>query len=381
MYGIATIVPLYETVGREMLHGIGSYKPAEGYWSIKLLNLTEAVFDRVHLLGVDGMIVQADQPQWREALLGLGVPVVDISQRDITPRLPCVRFDNEEIGRVGAAHLLDAGFRSLGFVSRPALQITEARRAGFCEVARRVRVEPAIHETEVYEHAIHVDEEEEYARLRAWVSELPKPAGVMTSKDAIAVEIANVVSSLGLRSPHDVAVVGVHDDEALCRLCHPPISSVRTPAERFGYEAAAMLDRMLHGQDSGSPVVLPPVGVNVRASSDILMIDDPDLEHALRFIREHATEGIQVSDVLDAVSIHRRTLEKRFRDRLGRSPAVEIRRVQLEHAKLLLTETDLPVAEVAERSGFTSPPRLTEAFARETTVTPKRYREQHSRVR
>jgi LacI family transcriptional regulator len=179
----------------------------------------------------------------------------------------------------------------------------------------------------------------------------------------------------GLRVPEDVAVVGVDNDELICETSRVPLSSVAVSAERIGFEAASLLERMMKGEavDVG-PLCIPPQGVVVRQSSDVLAIEDENVADALRYIADNAHKPIGVEDVLDHLTISRRQLEKRFQTVLGRSPAAEIRRIRIEKAKHLMDSTNLPLSRIAERSGFHDVSFLGKSFRRETGMTPTQYR-------
>jgi LacI family transcriptional regulator len=147
--------------------------------------------------------------------------------------------------------------------------------------------------------------------------------------------------------------------------------------ERIGYEAAALLDRMMTGAKTPrQPIFIEPVGIVTRRSTDVLAIEDRHIVTAVRFIREHASEGIDVRDVLRAVPLSRSTLERRFARALGRSPKDEILRVRLNRAKQLLAETDFSLAMVAEKVGFEHTEYLSVIFKKKAGLTPGQFRAQ-----
>jgi LacI family transcriptional regulator len=175
--------------------------------------------------------------------------------------------------------------------------------------------------------------------------------------------------------PDEVAVIGVDDDELLCELSNPPLSSVIPNTYRTGYEAAALLDKMMAGERFRSEAhLIAPVGVSTRQSTDVLAIHDRNIARALHYIRNHACSGINVQDVIKAVPQSRRLMEKRFVKLIGRTPHQEILRVQLERVKQLLTQTDLSIDEIAERCGFAHVEYLSVAFKRELGVPPSKFR-------
>jgi LacI family transcriptional regulator len=176
--------------------------------------------------------------------------------------------------------------------------------------------------------------------------------------------------------PDEVAVVGVDNAETFCELCNPPLSSVVPDAERIGFEAAALLDRLMAGNPAPKhSLLVEPLGVVTRQSSDVFAVEDPLVARAVRFIREQACQGIKVADVLGAVRCSRSVLERRFREHLGHSPQEELRAIQLRRVKELLTETDWTLPRIAEAVGLEHPEYLSVIFKRETGQTPGQFRQ------
>ena len=188
-------------------------------------------------------------------------------------------------------------------------------------------------------------------------------------------ELIHACRRAELLVPEQVAVLAADNDELLCEACIPSLSGIALTSERIGYEAAALLDRLMRGGRARKrPILIAPTGVLARQSTDTLAVDDPDLARAVAFIRGHAADPIQVNDVLREVPVSRRWLERRFHEVLGRGPGEEIRRVRLQRAKLLLAQTDMAVPQVAEAAGFGSREYLAAAFKEQTGLTPRQYR-------
>lgn len=197
----------------------------------------------------------------------------------------------------------------------------------------------------------------------------------MACYDYCGRQVLNACRRLGIAVPDEVAVIGVDNDDILCDLADPPMSSVIPNTYRTGYEAAALLARMMAGESVKAEAhLIAPLGVATRQSTDVLAIDDRNIAAAVRFIREHACEGIGVKDVLKAAPQSRRLLECRFKKLIGRTPHEEIVRVQLNHVKLLLAESDLSLEQISERAGFAHVEYLNAKFHREEGLPPGRYR-------
>ena len=181
--------------------------------------------------------------------------------------------------------------------------------------------------------------------------------------------------------PEQVSVLGVDNDTILCELCTPPLSSVEPNPEGIGYAAAEMLEGLMAGRRSPSParVLVDPVGVTKRRSTESLAIEDDVVASAVRYIRERAVFGCRVEDVRKSVRVSRSVLERRFRQHLKHSPMEEIRAVQLNRVKQLLSETEFTLERIAELSGFEHPEYMSVAFKKTCGITPGNYRKQHRR--
>ncbi|HXG47249.1 MAG TPA: substrate-binding domain-containing protein, partial [Methylomirabilota bacterium] len=220
------------------------------------------------------------------------------------------------------------------------------------------------------------DDEAEVKSIGAWLSALPKPVGVFACYDFRGRQVLDACRRIKVAVPEEVAVIGVDDDEMLCSLSDPPMSSVIPNTHRTGYEAAALLERLMNGEPMRAEAhFIPPLGVRTRRSTDVLAIEDTNLSRAVRFIREHACEGISMKHVLRAVPQSRRVLENRFKNLLGRTPHEEILRIQLDRVKMLLSDTDLPLVQIAEQAGFAHVEYLSTVFKKKVGMPPSRFRE------
>jgi LacI family transcriptional regulator len=279
------------------------------------------------------------------------------------------------IGRLGAEHLLERNFRRFAFCG-----FTETwsamRRDGFVET-----VGGAAAGCDVYEspwHGRNVPEwDEDQERMARWIHTLPKPLGLMACNDVRGQQVLNACRAVDVAVPDEVAVVGVDNEEVLCELCDPPLSSVTPNPERIGYDAAELLDRLMSdGTEVVEERLIPPLGVIMRQSSDVLGIDDPDVAAAVRHIREDACNGLTVDELVGRLSVSRSLLERRFRRCLRRSPQQEIRLMQLKRVRQLLNETDLTLDAIARLAGYEHPEYMSVVFKRLTGQTPGEYREQ-----
>lgn len=376
---VALIVETSVVYGRQILRGISRYLRTHAAWSVfldehELRMPPPAWLSQWH---GDGVICRSTTPEWAEIFQRRRLPVVDLNDMYLDLGLPRVGSDMVAIGRLGAEHLRERGFRHLAFCGFSGETWSQQRREGFLEAAQGLVRKSDIYESPwagLREHPW----QEERNRIAQWLRALPRPAGIMACNDVRGQHVLDACRHVGAPVPDEIAVVGVDNAQTFCELCNPPLSSVVPDAERIGFEAAALLDRLMSGRRSFRPNLrVAPLGVVTRQSSDVFAVDDALIARAVRFIREHACQGIQVADVMDAVRCSRSVLERRFRKHLGRSPQREIREVQLRRARQLLTDTDWTLPRIAEATGIEHPEYLSVLFKREIGQTPGQFRQAH----
>ena len=373
---VALLVETSNAYARGLMDGIIAYQREHELWSIYVGEQERGARPPAWLRNWqgDGIIARIETEAIASVVRRTHLPTVDVSAARKVRNIPWVETDDRELARLAARHLIDRGFRSLAFCGEPLFNWSKWREQQFV-----LFTEEAGCECHVFQGKSPSEKDyswtRERRRLKTWVQELPKPVGVMACYDFKGQQLLDVCRELDVAVPEQVAVIGVDNDARLCRLCTPPLSSVIPDTHRTGYEAAQLLDRMMRGEKVGTEgVLIPPLGIAERQSSDVYAIDDADIAAALRFIREHACEGISVADLLAAVPLSRRMLEHRFLKLVRRTPHAEIIRIRMERAGRLLRETDLSLAEIANRAGFADANYLSVAFKKQMGVSPRAYR-------
>ena len=375
---VALIIESSVSYGRSILQGIARYMSSHHRWS---------VYFEQHELGTappawlasshwDGILCRPTDPILARRLRRMKVPVVDLNDLYEHLELPWVGSNHRAIGSLGAHHFMERGFRNFAFCGFSKELWATQRREGFCAVVKKENLSIPVYESPWRGSAVsRWDLEVEH--IGKWLDLLPKPVGVMACNDARALHLLDACHQRGILVPEDVAVIGVDNEEIFCELCNPALSSVAPGAERIGYQAAELLDQLMAGQAPPSQrILIDPVRVVTRRSSDTLAIKDRAVSAAIRFIGEQALHGCTVADVINSVRVSRSFLERSFRQHLKRSPQAEIRRVQGSRIKQLLTETDFTLERISELSGFEHPEYMSVVFKRLFGQTPGQYRKQ-----
>lgn len=374
---VAVIVETSGSYGREILGGIARYLRTHAKnWSMFVdeRELSAEAPPWLSRWRGDGIICRPMTPALVELFQRRGIPAIDLNDQHEGLGLPHIWSDMRAIGRRAAEHLLERGFRNFAFCGFRDELWSELRRQGFTEAIAQPRLRCEAYASPWRGRRAR-EWQQEHAALKRWLRGLPRPLAVMACNDLRAQHVLDAARALGLAVPEELAVIGVDDDYPFCDLCDPPLSSVVPNAQRIGYQAAETLDGLMAGEPSAAQEILvEPLGITTRQSTDILAIDDPAIAAAVRLIRERACDGLRVSELVKRVALSRPVLERRFRKHLSRSPQAEIRRVQITRAKRLLVETDLPLKSIASMAGFVHPEYLSVVFKRDTGITPGAYR-------
>ena len=379
---VALLIETSREYGRGLLQGVGHYVRERGPWSVyfRPMGLGQAPPPWLKRWRGDGILARIDSRKMANAVLETGLPIIDLRRALPELELPHVGVANQAIVQLAAEHLLERGLRQFGFCGTTRDRFQQLRGNYF-----RQLVEQAGHSCSVLiagrgSHRAEVWEQEQQ-RIADWIADLPKPIGVMAGNDEAGLQVLDGCQRAGVLVPDQLAVISVDNDEYMCRLANPPLTSIDVNPEQIGYQAAALLDRMMAGQaPPEDPVEIEPRGVVTRQSTDVLAVDDRQMAAALRLIRKQACEGISAAQVSDRLDLSRSTLERRFKKLLGRTPKAEILRLQLKQAKELLARTNLPVTVVAHKSGFASLKYFSETFHKKVGVSPGVYRNRFEKL-
>ncbi|HYG25069.1 MAG TPA: DNA-binding transcriptional regulator [Verrucomicrobiae bacterium] len=380
---VALLIESSRNYGRGILRGIAKYVHTNGPWSCftQERQLHSGIPKWLKQWKGDGIIARIEDPRTARALRNLGYPVVDVLGNARFPGIPFFDTDAKAVARLAGSFFQRAGFNHFAYCGYKGIPFSDRRQAAFAEYL-------AAHGQQLAVFAPHTP-----GRLRAhiqaveqsglgaepaiaeWLHKQPRPLALFACNDIRAQQVLNARREHRIKVPEEVAVMGVDNDDVLCSLCEPELSSIEPDTERLGYEAAALLDQMMQGANSAAGhVQIAPVGIVERASTDVVAIEDPITVNAVRFIRDHVGEGIAVKDVMTHVKRSRTDLEQRFRVWLKGSVRAEIFRRRMDRVCALLQQTSLNLDEIANRSGFSTSAHLCRCFQKQFRQSPTEFR-------
>ena len=372
------LIPSAREFDRGLRRGIVEYAQTHGPWIfheesppyVQTLTARQRLCNMRKWKGQGTIVLQSRFAEVKS----LRIPtVVSIETRRLDRSYYQVVCANEEIGRMGARTLAGLGLRHFAYCGLNGLEFSDNRRAGFVRGIQEAGYSASVYSSspENLDQSWYTEERQ----LAHWLSALPKPAGLMACNDDRARMLAEICRMQRIRVPDDIAILGVDNDEQVCRSANPPLSSIALATERGGYEAAALLASLMAGRTPPARVItVYPTHTVPRQSTDVLAIEDPALVRALRFIRQNGNRNLRVIDLTVAAGLSRRALQDRFKRHLGRTPLDEIHRCRVDHLARLLAETNMTVGEIAAASGFEVDAHVARFFSRQTGMTPLAYR-------
>jgi LacI family transcriptional regulator len=384
MVKIVLLLDFSEEYHKNLLRGIIRYSREFGPW----------VFFRMPIyyretIGIDGILKWAKD--WgAKGLIGqlhsntdirkftdAGISVIAQDFEERFKDVPNITGAYDETGLLGAAYFLKKGFKNFAFYGFNDIVWSRERAEGF-----EKKIKEAGYSVHFFEHKRSQSMDLWYYKpsaLRKWLKSLPKPIALMTCDDNQGLHITEASRHTGIRIPEEVAVLGVDNDESVCFLSDPPLSSISLDVEKGGYEAAKLMQQMIAGDNKRFyNITVKPTHVNTRASSDIYSTNDAHIVSALKYIHLNMDKKLKVEQVLRQVPLSRRSLEKRFIKTTGYPVYRYIYNLRMEKFAEWLLETKMTVIEIAQELGFNDTKNIARQFKHIKGLTPLEYREKYT---
>jgi len=378
---------------QKIMSGITDYVKANTNW--QLIVWPDSSIESVAFLSrrnCKGAFVSVQTSTKAQQILDIGIPVVAFSTLQTMHSLPYISADSEKVAQTAYDYFVRRRFTNFAFFGLTEARWSLERMNHFARCAaadgRTLHVYngcqiPLANDLVPFNQLwIGMTLNHGQQGLVDWLKQLPKPVAILVSCDILACYLINTAREAGLAIPEDIAILGVDNDEAVCTICDPPLSSISFNLSKAGYDAAALLDAIISGRDTlrGQCIRMQPAEVKSRGSTDIFAVDDPDMVEALKFIYDNRSQAMQVDDIARHLCISKRSLQMKFRKTLGRSIHDEIIHAHYDVARTLLIDTDLPLDVIAARAGFNSTTNMRRAFKELTGQLPHLWRNIHRKT-
>jgi LacI family transcriptional regulator len=353
---------------RDVVVGASSYSPTRMRWRLVIAESALVPENLPPDCGIIGTLGRHNT----DAILAAGIAAVNVSDAWADCRIPKVVPDNREAGRMAARHLIDLGYRTVAAVPTTAHHYDTERCAGFREQARAT---PGV--------TLLPDVAGAGNMLKGIVLHRTRDGGLglFVTVDRLARRLVDECFAQGVMVPGHVSVVGCDNDTIQCETMRPSLSSVDINGRQVGFEAARLLETLMAGDAPPTrPILVPPARVVPRESTAKRSTDDPLLLRAVEYIRNHATEGLTVEQLAQAMCVTPKTLRKRYGAHFREPVKAEIRRMQVRRACDLLIQTDMKSEDIASACGQSHLGRFSQTFRDQTGDTMRAYR-RRNRVR
>jgi LacI family transcriptional regulator len=368
--------------GRQLLRGISKYASLHGPWNFYtgepfyygVSGDNKSILQLAKKWGVNGIIMRESAEIKQIAKTGIPVVICTYTKEKF-PGFVSLVGDCEGAGKLAAEHLLGRGLKYFAYCGLENVYWSDERGSSFAKY-----ISDAGYQVQFYKQSFSKQKrswELEQGVMTEWLKQLPKPVGLMTCTDDRSQNVVEACKAAGIHIPEEVAIVGVDNDEFICGLSNPPLSSVALNATKAGYEAAEILSDLMKGEKKNDTVIVAKAtNVIGRQSTDVLAIDDVEVINAIKFIRQNARRAIQVSDVVNAGTLSQRALQQRFKNVLGRTIYDEINRVRIDHICQLLLNTHDSISDIASDLEFLGDDHIARFFKKERGMSPRDFRRQ-----
>lgn len=382
-YRIALLFNANKVYDRQVVEGVGQYLQAsQCTWDIFIEDDFTYHKSNIEILSIDGIIADFDDPETEKLLSQIHIPTIAVGgsyqNPQHYPKLPYVATDNYALVETAFLHLKQKGITEFAFYGLPTPKHQKhwsiERQNAFITLMKKNEYPIRIYQGQNIDPKSWQQAQTELAK---WINTLPPHTGIIAVTDARARHLLQACEALKIAVPEQLCVIGIDNEELIQYLSRVSLSSVVQGTKQIGYQAAKLLHQLLIGKTvSHKPILIPPIKVEQRNSTDYRAVKDPLVMQAMHYIRHKACQGIKVEQVLDYLRTSRSNLELRFKAEMNKTIHQVIHEQKMEKAIYLLQTTNLPIQDIAEICGYPSLQYFYSVFKKEQQQTPKIFREQ-----
>lgn len=361
--------------GRQMLEGIVQYSRLHGPWVFYSDPSTgKPYLPAMKGWHADGIIANVESESLANEIKNSGIPA--ITKVIKIPGIPHVSTNEPPVVKMAIDYFQNKGIEHFAYFGIRRQYWSNQRHEAF---SNRLSKNNILHHSyEMNPLSRKRSWQDELEKIVIWVKSLPSPIGILVGNDLMGRYLIEACKEAQIRIPDEAIILGVDNDILFCEMCTPPLSSINMSLREAGFQAAAMLAELMNGKKMiDEEILIEPLSVMERSSTNILAFEDQNVVRAIRFIRDNASRPIYVDDVVEASNVSRRVLEKRFKKGLNRSILVEIRRARVEKIKHFLTETTYPISKIAYELGFPGKDHIARYFKLEVGMSPQAFRRKY----
>ena len=379
MIRILLLVDCANEFDRNLLRGIVQYSKDNGPWLFYRLppnyrnaeNEERSILDWAKMWKADAIIGQWNE-ETADLLKELHIPIVLQNYRHRSTTYSNLTGDYIGTGRMAATFFIERLFHNFAFFGIKGVVWSEERCKGFREEVERSHGAFFVFETE-RDHELDRD------AISQWLRNLPKPIALFCCDDSHALFISETCKIESLSIPDEISLLGVDNDELICNISDPPISSIELEVEKGGYALGRKLHQQINKEISGPfNVVINPIRIELRQSTEKYNIDDPYVLKMVKYIEAHAEQELRIEYLASQIPLSRRNLELKFKRAMGTSIYQYVLRCRVNRLANLLLSTNRSLADIADESGFRDYNNVSRIFRKFMGCSPLEYRQKRS---
>lgn len=366
---------------RNLLKGIVRYSKEVGNWSFQRMPLyyrmlygENGVVEWAKKWQADAIIAQLTDVNI-ELLNDLNIPIIVQNYRDRNKAVSNLTGDYFNTGVMAAKFFLNRGYRNFAFYGFKGAIWSRERADGYSHEIEKQGYKLAVLEND------NKDKEEwsyNHTVLGNWLQSLPKPVALFACDDHFALQISETCNVYNINVPDDIAILGVDNDDLLCNISDPPLSSIVLDVENGGYNAGKLLHQLIT-KEITEPfnIVVNPLIIERRKSTEKYAVSDKNIRTILNYIEKNYANHLSVEELVKQVPLSRRVLEKKFKEETGESLYQYIQNYRIDQFTRLLITTDYSLFEAALQSGFENYKNVSRVFRKYKLLSPAEYRKRY----
>jgi LacI family transcriptional regulator len=372
--------------GDNFTRGIIEYSKLYGNWNLTTqlpLYLEKQTSQNKTIVlkeaGFDGAIayIPSQEKAKKVSFRGLPAIVAHATEESKLYNIPYIVCNNDAIGKMASVFFNERGFRNMAFYGFKVFEWSMQREQSFVQANTKLSVTTEIYLTSSDDFTKNTPKEKQI--LSTWLKNLPKPIAILAANDDLGIRLVQLCQENNIKVPSEIAVLGIDNDEIECNLTTPSLSSISYNSKGAGFQAAQILDDLMDGGKVHQQIILiSPIEVINRQSTNIFAVGDKDVLKALDYVKNNSRSIIQVEDIATAIGMSRRNLARKFKKHIGISIHNAIKQARTEDIRHMLVDTDLPVTQIAKSLGFTDASHISRYFKLQTGTSPVEYRKKYS---
>lgn len=379
MIKILVLIDSSTEFNRRFLSGLIQYANDNGSWTFyrlpsyyKSLYGGNGIIERIHEWEIDAVIAQWEYEEV-DFLEQLNIPVFLQSYKNSDSHFSKIAGDYQKVGFMAASFFKKRGYHNFAYYGNTDFYWSKARAEGFRQEIEKLKGNFSYFESEVLND---MNWGRSHIALNDWLLSLPKPVALLACDDNFALQVSEMCKVNNINIPDELSLLGVDNDQLICNLSHPSISSIITDDEKGGYLTGKMLHHAIKNKDTSSfNIIIEPIRIELRQSTEKYNISDTYIKEVLDYIKKNITSNLSINDLTDIVPLSRRSLEKKFREVTGCSVYQFILDKKVEYISNELLMTDKSLLDIAIEVGFNDVRNAYRIFKNKTGYTPIHFRE------